>query len=455
MRTETIKTVPLDGYQGIWYYNQPSEDEYKFKYSGGLGTYCAKHIPLSFYSKEVNKTYFCYGGTSPDKNNLLHMVSYYDHETGTVPRPRMLLDKKTSDAHDNPTIMLDDQGHIWIFSSSHGTSRPSFIHVSTEPHSIESFTRVFEGNFSYPQCWFLHDEGFLFLHTKYFMGRRMLVSLRSHDGREWDVDETRWLATIEMGHYQLSGRHGNKVGTAFNYHPEGNEGKGLNYRTNLYYMETTDGGETWHAASGNQLELPLEQVGNAALVHDFKSDARLVYLKDLNFDKNGNPIIMFLSSGNYRSGPQDTPRAWKTARWTGFSWEILPRENDETGNIIVSDSNYDTGCLHVDGDGRWRTIGPSGTGPQPYNPGGEMEVWISGNQGQSWNKERTVTKKSKYNHTYARRPVNAHPDFMAFWADGNPRKRSQSRLYFCNADGSKASQLPFKMKGQVEKPVMM
>ena len=33
----------------------------------------------------------------------LHMVSYYDHASGTVPRPRILLNKHTDDAHDNPT----------------------------------------------------------------------------------------------------------------------------------------------------------------------------------------------------------------------------------------------------------------------------------------------------------------------------------------------------------------
>ncbi|MBN2308178.1 MAG: LamG domain-containing protein, partial [Candidatus Hydrogenedentes bacterium] len=38
-----------DGYRGIWYYNQPSGDEYVYKYSGGLGTYCAKHIPHAWY----------------------------------------------------------------------------------------------------------------------------------------------------------------------------------------------------------------------------------------------------------------------------------------------------------------------------------------------------------------------------------------------------------------------
>ena len=28
-----------DGYRGIWYFNQPTKDEYKFKYSGGMATY--------------------------------------------------------------------------------------------------------------------------------------------------------------------------------------------------------------------------------------------------------------------------------------------------------------------------------------------------------------------------------------------------------------------------------
>ena len=54
-----------DGYRGIWYMNQPSGDEYVYKYSGGLGTYCAKHRPLAVYCPAVEKTFFCYGGTAP------------------------------------------------------------------------------------------------------------------------------------------------------------------------------------------------------------------------------------------------------------------------------------------------------------------------------------------------------------------------------------------------------
>src|SRR5690349_2642014 len=76
----------LDGYRGIWYYNQPSQDEYKYKYSGGFATYPQQHIPIAYYSEKAHKTFFCYGGTTMEngKRELLHLVSYYDHATGMV-----------------------------------------------------------------------------------------------------------------------------------------------------------------------------------------------------------------------------------------------------------------------------------------------------------------------------------------------------------------------------------
>ena len=123
-----MSNLKADGYRGIWYMNQPSHDEYVYKYSGGLGTYCAKHQPFAVYRPQVDKTFFCYGGAPQDDHQrLYHMVSFYDHATAMVPRPTFLLDKETDDAHDNPVISIDDDGYVWIFSTSHGLSRPSYI----------------------------------------------------------------------------------------------------------------------------------------------------------------------------------------------------------------------------------------------------------------------------------------------------------------------------------------
>jgi hypothetical protein len=442
------------GYRGIWYMNQPSGDEYVYKYSGGLGTYCANHQPFAVYCEQVGKTFFCYGGTTADSNRkLLHIVSYYDHKTGMVPRPTILLDKKTDDAHDNPVISVDDKGHIWIFSTSHGTSRPSYIHRSTRPYDVNEFERVNATkiedtrqvpmtNFSYMQAWHLKGRGFVCFFTRYnWPAARTSCFMTSRDGIKW----SQWqrLAAIEEGHYQISAATTNKAGAAFNFHPKG---KGLNWRTNLYYIETGDLGKTWKSADGRELTLPLTQIENPALVHDYQAEDLKVYLMDIQLDKDQRPVILFLTSKGYEAGPKNDPRTWTTARWTGTAWQIWP--------AFVSDNNYDMGSLYIEEDGTWRIIGPTQTGPQAYNPGGEMAMWVSKDSGQTWKMVRQLTAGSPYNHTFARRPLNAHPDFYAFWADGHGREPSQSSLYFCDKQGN-VRVLPQEMTGDFAEPRLL
>ena len=439
--TVSLAADPLpkaDGYRGIWYSNQRQKNKYVYKYSGGLGTYCAKHRPFAVYAKEVNKTFFCYGGTVEKNKTLLHMVSYYDHATGTVPRPTILLDKRTDDAHDNPVISIDERGHIWIFSSSHGPARPSYVSVSKKPYNIDAFERVITTNFSYPQPHYIPGRGFLFLQTKY-VGGRALYQQTSRDGLKWTKPEL--FARIEMGHYQVSERCGEKVGTCFNFHPKP---KGLNWRTNLYYMETPDFGKTWTTAGGEPLTLPLVKPDNGALVHDFRSEKLNVYMKDIVFDAAGRPVILFLTSGGWQSGPIHAPHTWRTARWTGAKWDIH--------EVAVSDNNYDMGSLYVERDDLWRIIGPTEPGPQRYNTGGEVAMWTSTDQGATWKKVKQLTRDSQFNHGYCRKPLGAHPDFYALWADGHGRKPSESRLYFTNRDGDHVWQLPEKMTGKTAKP---
>ena len=434
-----IGSGKADGYRGIWYSNQAQGDEYVYKYSGGLGTYCAKHRPFAIYRPEVNKTFFCYGGTNRSRTTLLHMVSYFDHATGTVPKPTLLLDKRTTDAHDNPVISIDDRGYIWIFSSSHGTSRPSFISVSEKPYSIESFRRVVTTNFSYTQPFFLGKRGFLFPQTIYRGGRAFYFQT-SPDGLEWT--EPRLLSLIHAGHYQISEpAGGERLGSALNYHPNG---KGLNWRTNLYYMETRDFGNSWQNIGGTKLELPLTEPDNPALVHDYESTQRNVYLKDLSFDADGQPVVLYITSGGWQAGPANDPRIWQTARWTGSDWDIQ--------GTIQSDNNYDMGSLYIEPDGVWRLIAPTQSGPQPYNPGGEVAMWCSQDKGKTWQMIKQLTRDSAHNHTYVRRPINAHPDFYAMWADGHARQPSESRLYFTNRDGDHAWRLPFEMEEDIAKP---
>jgi hypothetical protein len=131
-------------------------------------------------------------------------------------------------------------------------------------------------------------------------------------------------------------------------------------------------------------------------------------------------------------------------RWTGNEW--VRRAFTTSGN------NYDHGSLYIEPDGTWRVIAPTETGPQPYNPGGTMVLWTSADEGQTWKKVKQLTHDQQRNHSYARRPLNAHPDFYAIWADGHGREPSLSALYFTNQRGDRVWRLPTKMTADYAKP---
>lgn len=453
-----------NGFRGIWYHIGNTNDEYKVKYGGGLATYPANHYPFSVYVPKVNKTFFCYGGTDEATGKTLyHEVAYFDHKTKMVSRPTILLDKATDDAHDNPVIQVDKHGYIWIFSTSHGTSRPSFIHRSVKPYDISSFKNVNPvrwedgkkvplNNFSYLQIYYTPARGFIGLFTHYEtrelgFGKKQcrdIACMTSSDGIVWS--EWKFLAKIQEGHYQTSSQSkSGKVGTSFNYHPNKKNEAGLDYRTNLYYMYTDDNGKTFKTADGKKVDLPLTEISNQALVHDYASAGLNVYINDLNFDQNGNPVILYEVGTGHDPGPQFGRKQWLTAHWTGKTWHIYP--------VTTSDNNYDMGSLYIE-PGLWRIIGPTTDGPQAYNTGGEITMWISNNQGKSWIKQKQLTHDSEFNQSYPRRPVNANPGFYAFWADGNGRVFSKSRLYFADKAGH-VYKLPEKMDRAMMKPILI
>jgi hypothetical protein len=111
------------------------------------------------------------------------------------------------------------------------------------------------------------------------------------------------------------------------------------------------------------------------------------------------------------------------------------------------------GSLYVEKN-CWRIIGPTEPGPQHYGTGGEIAMWISKDEGVTWKKIRMLTSESERNHSYVRRPLNAHKDFYAYWADGDADKLSESHLYFSNKKGDKVLELPYDMTEDKAVPVM-
>ena len=431
-----------DGYKGIWFTLGQFYD-YGDKYSGGLGTYTAKHRPLAIYAPEVEKTFFVYGGTTGAEDRyLLCMIGSYNHRDSTVSRPTVVYDKQgVDDPHDNPSLLIDPEGYLWVFVSGRSTRRPGFKFKSTQPYSIASFDQVTQEEMTYPQPWYVEGRGFFHFFTKY-TGVRELYYETSDDGRRWSEDQK--LAGIigdqetKSGHYQVSGHYGDTLATFFSRHPNGD----VDQRTNLYYVQTTDFGKTWTTADGTKINVPVTEVNSPALVIDYESAGKNVYLKDLNFDENGHPVCLYLTSGGHEPGPENNPREWQVTHYDGDHWQ--------TQLVTTSDHNYDMGSLQIEG-ASWTVMAPTLDGPQRYGGGGEVTQWISQDQGKSWEKARQVTDSSQRNHNYVRRVMNGRAPFLYFWADGNPDELSPSVLYFGNQSGE-YWQLPYQMTHETEKP---
>ena len=86
------------------------------------------------------------------------------------------------------------------------------------------------------------------------------------------------------------------------------------------YWSTSKDGKTWKNMQGDQLRLPLDNSHCKALIMDYQSEGKLVYINDLNFDKNGNPVILAVISKDFKPGPKGDPREWYIIKWQNGQW---------------------------------------------------------------------------------------------------------------------------------------
>lgn len=432
--------APATGYAGFW------------EEVSGRSILCsAGHGPRAHYAEAVGKTFFVYNGTSdlengPDRR-LEIMIGWFDHRDGVVCRPTRIAGLR-ADPRQSPALALDDKGQIlvWVPASQ---AEPGWLFVSTKPYDIGRFEEVGRVKFQRLQPLYPAKQGFVLLRDGHVPG---VFLDRSADGRNWP-DRGRPVVTIEGASF-ISRMHGGKTAIALSSPLSGPASV-----TNLFYLESQDGGTTWSDAQGASIKLPLGPGDVNARVFDYASVGQRVWLKDLQFDAAGKPVILYVlaradrgaetaparasSPGSSARPATRTPIIWTTAHWAGRSWQI-------TG-LITSDHPCDAGCLQVDGR-EWRLLAPTLPGPKP-GPGGDVALWTTIDGGRSW-EMRTCTQGERYNHNHVYRPVNARPECAAFWSDADIAAPSQSRLYFADQEG-RVFRLPLQMTAETARPELL
>ena len=431
--------------RGVWYHCGSANllPDQGAVYSGPMATYCAWHRPMAVYAPAVKRSYFVYGNAENAPT-----ISYYDHATGRFAYPVVIGSNPDGDAHRNPTLLIDDEGYLYMFWGAHG--HPTLVHRSARPYDISAWeqraTIEPDGGTSYPQPFMLR-AGEIFVSYRKAPGWRCR---RSTDGAQ------SWSEPTDIAAFGVSSSargaaefsiYGVMVGAEGDYPrrihfawsrlgggtPEEIENKHLwARRYNVYYACSDDGGRTWQRSDGTPYDLPIDE-DQAEKLYDCGEHG--VWLNDIQVDAAGRPYILF------NGAEVETFRSWwKVLRLTDNGWAL--------SDVTESDHMYDSGALMMFAEDDIRIWGCT-TAVQAHEDGGEIEEWRSTDGGATWSNSRHLTAGSQWSHNHVKQ-VRGHQlgpgDLRAIWSYGDSRMPPETRdvrLYYFGDGMDAGREIPF------------
>jgi hypothetical protein len=412
-------------------------------------------------------------------------VSRYNHVTGRVAKPVLVHMKCTNDPHENAAINVDASGYVYVFVSGRGEVRGNFVFRSSSADSIDGFIdftppmdnyiehfndlaetvgrgRPFIGEayrgINYPKMYWVDEPNdpslgyFRLIYTIYCRmqeyetcnNSRQLYSARMHvDGSKASIQDIKPLAAYK-GHYAVANGRDRDMVVAFNVHPN-NE---LDNRTNIYYMHSVDGGETWLNALNQELVLPITRPTDLdhVAVREYYDPGTTgpiverIYMKDVNFAGTGlnkRPTVLYVGSVSVDHLPSKTVDHFlANARWTGESWVQSRLTN-------AVDHNYSSGSLFLE-NGKYRVFYPH-TDEAKNNAlaGGAIAFLDTGATDDVTGLPTLITEdvldpmngSSTYladlcEFNYMKSVVNGSPDFVGLLSGGNVYQYSKTAPLF-------------------------
>jgi hypothetical protein len=396
-------------YQGVWYFCGTANvlPGKTYVYSGPMATYSAWHRPMAVYAPEADTTFFVYGNQENAPG-----IGRYNHSEGSFSKPVILGSNPDSDAHRNPTLMIDEDGFIYVFYGAHG--HPTKVLKSGRPFDISSKWErrgdIVDPGTSYPQP-------FQLLPGELFVSYRQQPGWRCR--RSMDKGES-WKEPVDIAAFEDCAIYGitiaetgdfpRKVHFVWSRLGGGTEEEIRDKhlwarRYNIYYACSDDGGTTWRRSDGTPYELPITE-DNAEKIYD--CGARGIWLKDIQLDGNGDPLVLFID------GEVSTFHSeWKFASLREKAWTF--------SDVCSSDHMYDDGGLVILNDEDIRIYGPV-KASQPIEDGGDIEVWQSVDGGATWTYLESLTENSKYSHNNVKVVFNhgkQSGDFRMMWSYGD------------------------------------
>jgi BNR repeat-containing family member len=310
------------------------------------------------------------------------------------------------DDHSSPSILIEPDGRLTVFYSSHNGSQ-LYERTSTTPAEITSWgprQAVPVGlsgklGFTYPNPLLLSAEG----NSLYLFWRGVDWSAdyatRTPAGR-WSTARRLLVVKGERPYLKADVRDGNQIGLAFtNGHPR-------NVLTSIYYAEIHHG-SLWHANGRwiTRLSSGPISASQADVVYNAQKTKVPAWVWDVAFTTIGHPVIA------YATFPKPSEHLYWYARWTGSGW-VSHLLTHGGGSISPNGTEYEySGGVALDHQD------PSNLYLSRQVPGGwQIERWSTHDGGAHWTRQLVVPVGGADNV----RPVVARgPTTELFWLHGD------------------------------------
>ncbi|PTX62981.1 putative BNR repeat neuraminidase [Kordia periserrulae] len=404
------------------------------------GVWCWFSDPRAVYFEGKHKR--TYAGWI-DNYGDVH-IGYYDHETQVIDS-KVIYDNLEIDDHDNPSIVIDDDGRLLVFFNTHlQDERPLFFCKSLQPESIQEWSPVEE--------LFLNDEekyrtARILRHTytnpvrlsnekaMYLFWRGVDVkpsfSVSKNNGESWSAGEVLFQPKeeydLKVPYTKVYSDGISKIHFTFT---DGHPAKETNNK--LYYMYYENG--AFFKANGQKIkEVSQLPVLASELDVIFESDSIKSWNWDIAQNKNGNPVVTYVKF------PQKDKHIYAYATFENNQWKSydiieaggwFPKTRENTvepsphysGGIVIDHEMPNTVYLSVKRNGVF-----------------EIEQWTTQNRGKSWKVQKITENSTKDNiRPFAVRGAKPGNPLQLLWL------QSTNYIYFAHDTRGKTKEVDFK-----------
>ncbi|MBN2070142.1 MAG: BNR-4 repeat-containing protein [Candidatus Krumholzibacteriota bacterium] len=378
------------------------------QYHGPAATFYTNTRPNAIrYTGLHDRTYFVYGDFGRDP-----AIQYYDHETKRLSPPVICgRTRIPDDAHGNPSILIDDDGYIYVFFGCH--HHPIQMVRSEFPESIESWSPgpLISEEATYPEPYML-SPGRIILSFRQKTAQDRTASwvytISEDRGENWTdagqlIHETgKYIYAITETGSETPVRSFHIAFNPFDY--------GTNLYSNIYYIYSDNDLVTLKHRDGSIAAVPPCGLDACDLVYDSENNSS--HVSDMILDDDNAPYILF-NTGPWDKTGEPGDGEWRVARFDEEIWK--------SSRLAPCDHLFDRGCLALTDDGAILAYLPIADDGMD---GGEIILYRSDNLGITWQESREITTGSEYSHNYAVRVRGADPEFRALWSYGSSEMTS-------------------------------